>query len=121
RRHPDRRARRRRGALSRTAVRARSMGGTRRAAQAACAGLAAVARLTAMNETSGEASPIRIAIDDESSVSGLLQSTPGARACLVLAHGAGAGMTHPFMAAVAEGLASRGIATLRYQFAYMEQ
>jgi uncharacterized protein len=39
----------------------------------------------------------------------------------VMAHGAGAGMTHAFMAAVAEGLAQRGIATLRYQFPYMER
>ena len=42
-------------------------------------------------------------------------------ACLVLAHGAGAGMNHPFMAAAAQGLAARRIATLRYQFPYMEQ
>ena len=46
---------------------------------------------------------------------------PHARACYVLAHGAGAGMTHPFMTAVAEGLSDRGIATLRYQFPYMER
>jgi predicted alpha/beta-hydrolase family hydrolase len=39
----------------------------------------------------------------------------------VLAHGAGAGMTHPFMAAIAEGLAERGIASLRYQFPYIER
>jgi uncharacterized protein len=39
----------------------------------------------------------------------------------VLAHGAGAGMMHPFMAEVANGLADRRIATLRYQFPYMEQ
>jgi predicted alpha/beta-hydrolase family hydrolase len=39
----------------------------------------------------------------------------------VVAHGAGAGMMHPFMAAVADGLAGRRIATLRYQFPYMEQ
>src|SRR5262249_13170591 len=45
---------------------------------------------------------------------------PNARACYVLAHGAGAGMTHPFMAAVAAGLGERGIATLRYQFPAME-
>ena len=45
----------------------------------------------------------------------------GARACYVLAHGAGAGMAHPFMAAVADGLAARGMATLRYQFPYMER
>ena len=44
-----------------------------------------------------------------------------ARACYVLAHGAGAGMEHPFMRAMAAGLAERGIATLRYQFPYMER
>jgi uncharacterized protein len=54
-------------------------------------------------------------------VSGLLVAPPDARACYVLAHGAGAGMAHPFMAAVASGLAERGIATLRYQFPYMER
>ena len=43
------------------------------------------------------------------------------RACYVLAHGAGAGMAHPFMTAVANELAERGIATLRYQFPYMER
>jgi predicted alpha/beta-hydrolase family hydrolase len=45
----------------------------------------------------------------------------GARAAFVLAHGAGAGMDHPFMRAAAEGLAERGVATLRYQFPYMER
>jgi predicted alpha/beta-hydrolase family hydrolase len=44
-----------------------------------------------------------------------------ARACYVFAHGAGAGMQHAFMAAFADGLAQRGIATLRYQFPYMDQ
>jgi predicted alpha/beta-hydrolase family hydrolase len=44
-----------------------------------------------------------------------------ARACYVLAHGAGAGMNHTFMAAVATELARRDIATLRYQFPYMER
>jgi predicted alpha/beta-hydrolase family hydrolase len=39
----------------------------------------------------------------------------------VFAHGAGAGMTHAFMAAVASGLAERHVATLRYQFPYMEK
>src|SRR5256714_1165736 len=53
-------------------------------------------------------------------VSGLLQAPSGARACYVLAHGAGAGMEHPFLAAVAAELADRGIASLRYQFPYME-
>lgn len=44
-----------------------------------------------------------------------------ARACLVLAHGAGAGMTHSFMEQVATGLAEHGVATLRFQFPYMEK
>src|SRR6478735_795243 len=62
-----------------------------------------------------------IAVDDAIRVSGLLLAPTKARACYVLAHGAGAGMTHPFMAAVATELAERGIATLRYQFPYMEK
>lgn len=45
----------------------------------------------------------------------------GARACFVFAHGAGAGMAHPFMEAIASGLAERAVATLRYQFPYMEK
>ncbi|MDB5517887.1 MAG: alpha/beta hydrolase [Tardiphaga sp.] len=44
-----------------------------------------------------------------------------ARACFIFAHGAGAGMTHSFMESVATGLFERGIATLRYQFPYMEK
>ena len=66
------------------------------------------------------AQQVSIAVD-EAQVSGLLIAPPGARACYVLAHGAGAGMAHPFMAAVAQGLAASGIATLRYQFPYMER
>ena len=58
---------------------------------------------------------------DVRQVSGLLQVPSRAHACYVLAHGAGAGMVHPFLVAVADGLAQRGIATLRYQFPYMEQ
>jgi predicted alpha/beta-hydrolase family hydrolase len=65
--------------------------------------------------------PVTISIDDTVRVSGLLQSPPRARACYVLAHGAGAGMAHPFLSAVAGELGERGIATLRYQFPYMEQ
>ena len=65
--------------------------------------------------------PVTINVGDAHRVSGLLQAPAGARACYVLAHGAGAGMTHPFMAAVAAELSERGIATLRYQFPYMEQ
>src|SRR5205823_3322342 len=64
---------------------------------------------------------VTIIVNDAQRVSGLLQAPPAARACCVLAHGAGAGMAHPFMAAAANGLAARGIATLRYQFPYMEQ
>jgi len=65
--------------------------------------------------------PATITVDDTHRVSGLLQAPPEARACYVMAHGAGAGMAHPFMAAMANGLAERDIATLRYQFPYMEQ
>jgi len=71
--------------------------------------------------TSTAPSPVTIAVDDTQRVSALLQSPPDARACYVFAHGAGAGMTHPFMTTVADELASRGIATLRYQFPYMEK
>jgi len=67
------------------------------------------------------AEPITFAVDGETRVSGLLQAPPAARACYVLAHGAGAGMKHPFLAAVAAELAGRGIASLRYQFPYMER
>ena len=65
--------------------------------------------------------PVTIAVDDTQSVAGLLQTPPAAHACYVMAHGAGAGMAHPFMAGVANDLAGRGIATLRYQFPYMER
>ena len=64
---------------------------------------------------------VSIAVDGETCVSGLLQSPARPRACYVLAHGAGAGMNHAFMAAVADGLANSGVATLRYQFPYMER
>jgi hypothetical protein len=64
---------------------------------------------------------LEIEIADQNSVSAILIRPPHARACFVLAHGAGAGMTHPFMEAVAFGLCDRGVATLRYQFPYMER
>ena len=54
-------------------------------------------------------------------VSGLLDAPANPEACYVFAHGAGAGMNHGFMAAMAQGLVERGIATLRFQFPYMEQ
>jgi uncharacterized protein len=66
------------------------------------------------------ASSITIGVG-ETSVSGLLQVPVRASARFVFAHGAGAGMAHPLMTAVANGLAERGIATLRYQFPYMEK
>ena len=71
--------------------------------------------------SSAVATPIRITVTDAVRVSGLLQTPARARACYVLAHGAGAGMDHPFMVAVVAELARRGIATLRYQFPYMER
>lgn len=53
-------------------------------------------------------------------VSGLLDHPEGAWALYVMAHGAGAGMRHPFMEGMSAALAERGVATLRYQFPYME-
>jgi uncharacterized protein len=64
---------------------------------------------------------VTIAVGDTHSVRGLLLAPPSAHACYVLAHGAGAGMFHPFMDGAAKGLTERGIATLRYQFPYMER
>jgi predicted alpha/beta-hydrolase family hydrolase len=68
-----------------------------------------------------QARSITVPIHDADQVSGLWQAPDGARACLVLAHGAGAGMTHRAMTAIADGLAALGVATLRYQFPYMER
>jgi len=68
-----------------------------------------------------EPQPVTITVNEEQTVSGLLQAPGKAKACYVLAHGAGAGMTHPFIAEIARGLTERGIATLRYQFPYMER
>jgi uncharacterized protein len=64
---------------------------------------------------------LTIAIGSATIVSALLIRPPRPRACFVFAHGAGAGMTHAFMNDVAGGLAARAIATLRYQFPYMEK
>jgi predicted alpha/beta-hydrolase family hydrolase len=68
-----------------------------------------------------EAREISVPLPDGSAVSGLLLLPAAVRAGYVLAHGAGAGMSHPFMTAAAEALANRGIATLRYQFPYMQR
>jgi predicted alpha/beta-hydrolase family hydrolase len=67
-----------------------------------------------------QARQIGIAVGD-SAVSGLLLRPDDAKALYVFAHGAGVGMNHPSMAGNAEGLAARGIATLRFQFPYMEK
>ncbi len=64
---------------------------------------------------------VEIRVPENGTVSGLLLTPAGAHACLVLAHGAGAGMRHAFMAQLAASLATRGIATLRYQFPYVER
>ena len=63
---------------------------------------------------------LRFQVDADTSVSALLDAPDAPIACYVLAHGAGAGMNHSFMARTAQGLAARGIACLRYQFPYME-
>ncbi len=65
--------------------------------------------------------PLTITVDDAHRVSGLLQRPRDARSCYVMAHGAGAGMAHRFMQSMADALAARRLATLRYQFPYMEQ
>ena len=67
-------------------------------------------------------SPLKLGVPDGGgpTVSAILSSPTRATACYVMAHSAGAGMSHPFMEAVAEGLCARQIATLRYQFPYME-
>ena len=67
-----------------------------------------------------DAQQIIIPVGDER-VSGLLLRPADAKAIYLFAHGAGAGMTHKAMESNAQGLADRGIATLRYQFLYMEK
>ena len=68
-----------------------------------------------------EAQSIRIETGPDEAVSALVVQPPRPRACYVFAHGAGAGMSHASMETVAAGLAARDIATLRYQFPYMEK
>jgi predicted alpha/beta-hydrolase family hydrolase len=68
-----------------------------------------------------DAAKLTFNVSANETTSGLWLAPPDARACLVLAHGAGAGMAHKAMAATALGLAERSIATLRYNFLYMEQ
>jgi uncharacterized protein len=64
---------------------------------------------------------LRFGVQGGGEVSALLLRPEKARWLLVLAHGAGAGMSHPFMEKLADELAGVGVATLRYQFPYMEQ
>ena len=68
-----------------------------------------------------DAQSLRIEIRPGETVSALLIRPQQARACYVFAHGAGAGMAHASMETIATGLADRDIATLRYQFPYMEK
>ena len=70
---------------------------------------------------SPEAAERRIRVSESVEVSALLLGPARPRALCVLAHGAGAGMRHPFMESIARRLAAHGIGTLRYQFPYMEQ
>jgi predicted alpha/beta-hydrolase family hydrolase len=65
--------------------------------------------------------PLKIAVPDIGEVSALWQAPARPSACLTLAHGAGAGMTHRSMVAIADGLEGLGVATLRYEFPYMEK
>jgi predicted alpha/beta-hydrolase family hydrolase len=69
---------------------------------------------------SDDAELLTIDVGASRRVSGLLLAPADSRACYVLAHGAGAGMRHSFLATLSHALAARGIATLRYQFPYME-
>ena len=64
--------------------------------------------------------PLTFRVSETQEVSALLTAPLSARVCYVFAHGAGAGMTHPFMAGLAQGLAERQVATLRYQFPFVE-
>ena len=71
--------------------------------------------------SAGKAKRLKVTIDETRRVSALFQLPPAATACYVLAHGAGAGMEHASMTAIAAELAARRIATLRFQFPYMER
>jgi len=74
-----------------------------------------------MPTTKAEARAITIPLPDGQAVSALLSVAKNARAIYVMAHGAGAGMAHPFLAKMSALLSERGISVLRYQFPYMEK
>jgi predicted alpha/beta-hydrolase family hydrolase len=67
-----------------------------------------------------EPQELTLRVDDRITSSALLIVPDGVRAAYVFAHGAGAGMRHAFMAQLAEALAPLGVATLRYQFPFIE-
>ena len=70
--------------------------------------------------TVAAAEPITLEVGSKARVSGLVLLPPNAHTLYVFAHGAGAGMKHPFMEAIAKELATVGVGTLRYQCPYME-
>lgn len=69
---------------------------------------------------SSKTTELKLDIARVGTVSAILTQPANARACYVLAHGAGADMRHAFMDKIATGLAERGIATFRFNFPYME-
>jgi uncharacterized protein len=71
--------------------------------------------------TNAIVTPLRIPLPSGASISAILRQPEITRACLVFAHGAGAGMNHEFMTSLSSALESEGIATMRFQFPFMEQ
>jgi len=76
--------------------------------------------LLLQSRTMSDSQELRIEVPESGGVSALLLRPQDARWLIALAHGAGAGMRQPFLQKLAEELAAVGIATLRYQFPYME-
>ena len=64
---------------------------------------------------------LTLSVAGRGEVSAVALRPPDCRFFLVLGHGAGAGMHHPFMENLAHALSDRGIGTLRYQFGYIER
>ena len=93
----------------------------RQSGKLALGGDEAVANSDEVLTMSAGSQRLTLQIEGHGEVSALLCDPAGARACFVFGHGAGAGMEHPSMSSVARDLADRGIATLRYQFPYMER
>ena len=89
--------------------------------QASRWGPAAALREHTVNVATSVSKAVEIDVTVAMRVSGILLHPPQAKACLIVAHGAGAGMLHPFMVDLANDLAALRIATLRYQFPYMER